>query len=83
MSEILFKSLKNHDIQGLCLPCDIIYVKIVRGHIAILFGVPASQRDFGTKENDKKTLKISWNVSLEILFTMSKHMIVPSLVIIT
>ena len=33
------KKLKNEDIHGLCLPYDILCVKIVRDHFALLFVV--------------------------------------------
>ena len=44
MSGIYLKSTKIHDIQGLCLPYNIVCVKIVRGQFSVLFVVPTSQK---------------------------------------
>ena len=71
MSEILFKSLKNHDIQGLCLPCDIIYVKIIKVLFLIIYLVHASQKiTILAINNMKKTLPKNNRILVWQMFTM-------------
>ena len=68
----------------MCLPYDMVRVKIVRVQFAVLFVVPASQKMLilALDKMNKKIIRKSWNLALATLSTIPKHMFLPSVVII-